>query len=120
MVFQLLLKILHNLFAKPTIPYDKWTIVDSMAAILIIAAAQAISLMSDSDLIDQSKKDYLDYFMCIVLVVSWLRFFIYFLVVRSISRLMLTLYAMVGDTLSFLFLSACYVAIMASLMTTLY
>lgn len=65
-------------------------------------------------------KDYIDYFMIFVLCISWLRFFAYFLVVRSISKLLLTLMAMVGDTLSFMFIVSCFILIMASIFTTLY
>ena len=58
--------------------------------------------------------------MILVLVVTWLRFFVYFLVMRNISKLLLTLSAMVGDTLSFMFLVVCFILIMASVFTTLY
>lgn len=58
--------------------------------------------------------------MVLVLVVTWLRFFVYFLVVRKVSKLILTLVAMIGDTLSFLFLACCFILICASVFTTLY
>jgi fucose 4-O-acetylase-like acetyltransferase len=58
--------------------------------------------------------------MILVLCVSWLRFFVYFLVVRNISKLILTLLAMIGDTLSFMFIVSCFILIMASVFTTLY
>jgi hypothetical protein len=58
--------------------------------------------------------------MIFVLVISWLRFFTYFLVVRTISKLILTLLAMVGDTLSFMFIVCCFILIMASIFTTLF
>lgn len=44
----------------------------------------------------------------------------YFLVVRDISKLILTLLAMIGDTLNFMFIVCCFIAIMASVFTTLY
>lgn len=58
--------------------------------------------------------------MILVLCICWLRFFVYFLVVREISKLLLTLIAMVGDTLSFMFIVCCFILIMASVFTTLY
>ena len=58
--------------------------------------------------------------MLLVLIVSWLRFFSYFLVVRSISKLLLTLIEMIGDTISFLFLVSCFILIMSSVFATLY
>lgn len=65
-------------------------------------------------------KDIMDYFMIIVLTASWLRFFMYFLVIRTISKLLLTLIEMVEDTLSFIFIVSCYIVIMTSIFTTFY
>ena len=93
---------------------------DTVSAILNIAAVALISYIKPSDLLDAFKKDMVDYFMILVLCVSWLRFFVYFLVVRSISKLLLTLVAMIGDTLAFMFIVVCFIAIMASIFTTLY
>ena len=71
-------------------------------------------------LLDSSTKSIVDYFMIFVLGISWLRFFVYFLVVRSISKLLLTLVAMIWDTISFMFIVCCFILIMASVFTTLY
>lgn len=99
---------------------DKWTVMDSISALLNIGAVVLISII-DPDVFTQPKtKDLIDYFMILVLCISWLRFFSYFLVVRSISKLLLTLIAMIGDTISFLFLVSCFILIMASIFTTLY
>ena len=69
---------------------------------------------------EPKRKDLVDYFMLLVLTVSWLRFFSYFLVVREISKLLLTLIEMIGDTLSFLFIVSCFILIMSSIFATLY
>jgi len=58
--------------------------------------------------------------MIFVLCVAWLRFFTYFLVVRDISKLLLILIAMIGDTLAFMFIVCCFILIVASVFTTLY
>lgn len=58
--------------------------------------------------------------MIFVLVVSWLRFFLYFLVVRDISKLLLLIFEMLTDTLSFIFIVVCYLVIIGSVFTTLY
>lgn len=62
----------------------------------------------------------MDYFMNFVICISWLRFFVYFLVIRNISKLIFTLIAMIGDTLSFMFIISCFLLIMSSIFTTLY
>lgn len=59
-------------------------------------------------------------YMNFVLCMSWVRFFAYFLPIRNVSKLILTLFAMVSDTLSFLFIMGCFILIMASIFTTLY
>jgi len=113
-----------NVFSKSTISLtDTWTIFDFLCALLNISAVYIISNVSaEVYLPDKSNftKTVIDYFMVLVLAVTWLRFFVYFLVVRSISKLILTLVAMVGDTLSFLFLMVCFIIIVSSVFTTLY
>lgn len=102
---------------------DTWTIFDAACATLNITAVYMISNVPAETYLPSRKavdKEIIDYFMVLVLVVTWLRFFVYFLVVRKISKLILTLVAMIGDTLSFLFLVCCFILITASVFTTLY
>jgi hypothetical protein len=69
---------------------------------------------------NDSKKQVLNYYVICVTVVSWLRFFGYFLMVRLISKLLHTLFRMIVDTLSFLFLMICYFMIMSIVFTMLF
>ena len=64
-----------------------------------------------------SRKQIIDYYVILVLVLSWLRFFAYFLIIQSISKLLMTLLRMVQDTVSFLFIGVCYLMIAASVFT---
>ena len=93
---------------------------DSLSAFLNIFAVQLIERVKPSDLLTSAKKDVVDYFMIFVLSVCWLRFFTYFLVIRDISKLLLILVAMIGDTLAFMFIVCCFILIMSSIFTTLY
>ncbi len=93
---------------------------DSLSALLNIVAVQVIQRVPPETYLNPKLKDFIDYFMILVLCICWLRFFVYFLVVRSISKLLLTLIAMIGDTLSFMFIVCCFILIMASVFTTLY
>lgn len=111
---------MFNICSRQRISLDKWTVMDSLSAILNIAAVQIIASIEPESLLDPNTKDSVDYFMIVVLGISWLRFFVYFLVVRSISKLLLTLIAMIGDTVSFMFIVCCFILIMASVFTTLY
>jgi len=123
-IAQLLLKIMFNLYSKSKISLtDSWTLFDSLSAFLNIIAVYLISNVPAETYLPGEvsfDKMVIDYFMVLVLVVTWLRFFVYFLVVRKISKLILTLVAMVWDTVSFLFLVCCFILQVASVFTTLY
>lgn len=93
---------------------------DVLSATLNIIAMVIINQIDPNVFLQPRVKDLIDYFMLLVLTVSWLRFFSYYLVVRSISKLLLTLIEMIGDTLSFLFIVSCFILIMSSIFATLY
>jgi hypothetical protein len=99
---------------------DKWCLMDALNAALNIIAFEVIVNISSGILEDEQTKYMLDYLMIAVLIISWLRFFIYFLIVREISKMLLTIYEMLADTLSFVFIVVCYLLIVASVFTTLY
>jgi len=121
LVAQCVLKLLFNSCTKTRkLPLDKWTIVDATTAILYIVSIFVISSLTPQDFLNQKKKDYIDYFVLLVLAITWIRFFSYFLVIRDISKLLLTLVAMVTDTLAFILIFACFLIIMSSVFTTLY
>ena len=93
---------------------------DAINAILNIFAFEFIINMPGWVLEETQYKYYIDYLMIAVLIISWLRFFIYFLIVKEISKMLLTIYEMLADTLSFIFIVVCYLLIVASVFTTLY
>lgn len=99
---------------------DKWTLVDTLNGFLNVGALYLISSLVPIDYLIPKHKDYIDYYMIVVLCIAWIRFFSYFLVIKNISKLLLTLLAMVADTVSFLFIVCCFILIMASIFTTLY
>jgi len=78
---------------------------DSLSALLNIAAVAACWENWSQKYLIPDVKDSIDYFMIAVLCICWLRFFTYFLVIRGISKLLLTLLAMIGDTLNFMFIA---------------
>jgi hypothetical protein len=121
LIGHILLKAIFNTFSTTgSLPLDKWTIVDGVSAVLYIIAIFVVSNLTAADFLDPSSKDYIDYFVLLVLCMSWIRFFSYFLVIRDISKLLLTLVAMIADTLAFIIIVACFLIIAASVFTTLY
>lgn len=71
-------------------------------------------------MLNPTMKNNFDYMMIFVLILSWIRFFIYFLVIRDISKMLLTIWEMLADTVSFIFIVVCYFVVTASVFTTLY
>ena len=71
-------------------------------------------------LMTESYKRNIDYFMIIVLVAAYFRFFNYFLVIESISKMILVMYALFIGTWNFIFLYICYLVMIGSVFTTLY
>ncbi len=55
-----------------------------------------------------------------VLIISWLRFFSYFLVVSKISKITLTLFMMLRETINFMFILSCYMILMSTVFATLF
>lgn len=84
------------------LPFDKWTIIDTVSSILSIISIIVVSNLSPEDFMNTKKKDWIDYLILLVLIVTWIRFFSFFLVIRDISKLLLTLVAMIADTLAFI------------------
>ena len=55
-----------------------------------------------------------------MVIVIWLRFFGYFLIIRQISKLIMTLLRMIIDTMSFIFILGCDMILAATVFTTLF
>ena len=121
LLLQIILRAVFNVCTKKKkVQIDKWSIMDAINAILNIFAFEFIINMPGWVLEETQYKYYIDYLMIAVLIISWLRFFSYFLIVKEISKMLLTIYEMLADTLSFIFIVVCYLLIVASVFTTLY
>jgi hypothetical protein len=120
LVFHLMEKMIFNCFANKKLTLDTWTIIDFVSAALNLFCFNVIGNVTPELIIDKTQKEVLNYYVICVTLVSWLRFFGYFLMVRIISKLLHTLFRMLIDTFSFMFLLACYFCIMSSVFTTLF
>jgi len=69
---------------------------------------------------NQTQKDRIDMLVVVVLLLAMSRFFMLFLVLPSISKMLLTLVAMLIDVLPFAFIMACYIVIATQLFSTQY
>lgn len=55
-----------------------------------------------------------------MVIVGWARFFGYFLMIRQISKLIMTLIRMLVDTISFVFIVVCYLLLVSTIYTILF
>lgn len=99
---------------------DIWMIFDLVAGTVNIAAFNLIGNSSPESMLTASSKRFYDYYMICVLIISWLRFFSYFLVINNISKVTLTLFMMLRETLYFLFVLCCYFMLMTTVFATLF
>lgn len=111
---------IFNLCVDVKMPLDKWSIIDFFCSISNIVCFNVIGSIEPDQVIDVARKQRLDYYVIAVVVVSWLRFFAYFLMIRQISKLIMTLYRMLIDTISFIFIVCCYLLITSTIFTMLF
>jgi hypothetical protein len=89
-----------------------------MAAIINIFAFNFIGTRTPDYLMDESSKSIVDYYMIAVLMISWIRFFSYFLVLNTIAKLTITLFRMLQEAVSFLVITTFYLLLMTSIFAT--
>lgn len=65
-------------------------------------------------------KDILDYIMLAIILLQWGRFYLFFLMISELSKMILTFIAMVIDTIAFMFLVISYLVIAAAIFTTMF
>lgn len=71
-------------------------------------------------MLDEEGKNTLDFMVALVLTLSWIRFFMLFLVVPNVSNMLLTLIKMMLDVCPFLFIMLVYIVLSAQIFTTQY
>jgi hypothetical protein len=119
-VLHVITKQLFNLFAEIKMPYDKWSIIDAATALLNMVCFNVIGGIKPSQVLNLDEKSTLDYYVIFVVLLSWIRLFSYFLVVKPISKLLMISYRIQVNTLSFNFIVLSTIAIFITLFTTFF
>ena len=124
LLYTTLCKVLFNACQKGgrdvKVPYDLWTITDIFAAVYTMITFTVIVAKPPVDYLEADSKDYYDYLVSGLIVIQWLRFYVFFLMIKELSQMILTFIKMVIDTLAFLLLTICYLIIVAAIFTTLF
>jgi len=87
----------------------------SSVGLVLFISSLPMSVFTNEDL-----KHKLSYAVVVVGIFQYLRVFLYFLVISSVSKMILTLYMMVLDTLAFILLLATWLFVMSVIFTTLF
>ena len=69
---------------------------------------------------DENTKHLISYAVVIVSLIQYFRVFLYFLVISSVSKMLLTLYMMILDTLAFILLLSIWIFVSSVVFTTLF
>ena len=99
---------------------DLWLMFDILAGGVNILAFNIVGSSSPENILTTQTKRFYDYYMILVLIISWLRFFSYFLVMSKISKITLTLFMMLRETLYFMMVLCCYMILMTTVFATLF
>ncbi|CDW72703.1 UNKNOWN [Stylonychia lemnae] len=108
-------KIAFSLFTKKGFNLDLWTIIDLITAVCNTFCLYITGFVTPRNILDRLKKQNLDFYVCAVVTVTWIRFFAYFLIIKKVSKLLITLVTMIFNTMSFFFMFVCYMIIAASI-----
>jgi hypothetical protein len=99
---------------------DVWMFMDLVAGTVNIAAFNVVGRAKPENILNESTKRFFDYYMIVVLIISWLRFFSYFLVINTISKVTLTLFMMLKEAMIFMLILGCYLVLMTTMFATLF
>lgn len=93
-------------------PFDKWAILDSANAIFNTICFGLFTILTPKDLLNPATKDIFNVIQVMAVCVSWGRFLSFFLVIESISKLILTLLKMIVEAMAFIAMLICYIFLM--------
>ena len=116
----LISRVIYNSYTKKKIEHDVWLVFDVIAFFVNLISFNIVGSSVPENILDLNKKRTFDYAINLVLIISWLRFFLYFLVFRRISKITLTLFMMLKETIYFLMILGCYLILMATVFATLF
>jgi hypothetical protein len=95
-----------------------WFFTDIVVSIVNLAGIAFLSKMTAYDLVENGNKYLYNYTVVVVSVVTWFRFFVFYLIIPRLSKLIITLIQIIEDTLSFTFLMSLVLIIFGTAFTT--
>ena len=122
--YSVALKLLFNTCAKAgkdfRVPIDRWALLDLISAVFTLFTFPYILAYAPEDIATPHLKKQLDLVVLVMVVLQWGRFYLFFLMIAQLSKMLLTFIAMVIDTIPFIFLVMSYLIISSAIFTTLF
>ena len=112
LVLNYILRQYFNLRKNPNvnpIAMDPFMFTDLVYAISSSVLFGYITTQKFEFLLDKNTKNYVDWLVSIVIILAYMRLFILFLVIPSISKMLLTLLTMFKDVANFFIIMVCYI-----------
>lgn len=104
-------QLIFNSFSQYKVPFDKWALLDTCNAIFNTICFALFTVLKP-DLSNRETKEIFNWIQVVSILVTWARFLSFFLVIDSISKLMLTIVKMIVNAMTFMFVTACYIFVM--------
>ena len=125
MVYAFFLKVLFNACTKSfskgdKVGYDKWAVLDITSAVATLIIFPFMANSPAQVFLNKESKALMDYIVSGLIILQLTRFFSFMLLVLEMSKLLLTVYAMLVDTVPFVLLTLMYLYISAAFLYTLY
>lgn len=111
---------IFNSRSKFQVPFDKWAVLDfANAASNTICFGMFTSLTAEG-IIDPVTKELYNWIQVFAVVISWGRFISFFLVIQSISILIMTAMKMIVKAMTFVGLTISYITVMIPIFQILF
>lgn len=99
--------------SKRMMPFDKWSLIDSIAAVVNLIVLIVFYSFKPADFIGDQYRTEIILLNVIQIIVSWTRFISFFFVISSLSKLLLTLYKMLIACATYLLINMMYLVLLA-------
>lgn len=113
-------RFVYNSHARKKIDVDIWLYADIIAGIFNLAAFNIIGNATPQEIMDVTYKTHLNYYMNVVIVMSWARYFSYFMILNTISKLTIILFKMLYELIPLLVIYLAYQLMMAFVFMTMF
>ena len=113
-------QLIFNSFSKYKVPFDKWAVLDFANALSNTICFGMISQLTPEGILDKKTKEIFNWIQVFSVLVSWGRFLSFFLVIYSISILILTALKMILSMMTFIALTIGYIIVMVPIFQILF